>query len=1141
MANPNATPDMKMAVTAPAGATCKVGFNDQETAVAVGNAACGVSSGIMTGLTAEDTYEVFGTVVNGATPGNVTLQWAQNTANAANTIVRAGSFLHADRIAGTGQTAQAFIQGGNSFGALATLGTNDNNALSIMTNGTERLRILASGESQFGDDITANRVATGTTGTTTGAGTNSTTLNLLADSFNLNDVVFIDNVGQDYYTRITVDPGTGSYTVSPAVTYTNARTVTKYTIQNIGATTTDYTSQSNRFFQGYFLGGVVVGAGSTTISDGSIDSTTTLRLQSGGGSLEVGGGLTVSGILTGDASGLTNISGASVDGSTISTLNASNISTGTIADGRLSANVALLNGGQTFSALTTFSAGLSVTGNTNTTGDITASGAISGATISGDGAGLTNLSSANLSGALPAISGANLTSLNATNISSGTLADGRLSSNIALLNGGQTFSALTAFGAGVSITGNSNITGNFAATGTISGLTISGDGSALTALNASNISSGTLADARLSSNVTLLGNTFNGINQLVRLDGSGNLPALNGSALTNLSSANLSGALPAISGANLTGLNATNISSGTLADGRLTSNVTLLGNTFNGNSQLVQLTAGGALPALNGSGLTSLSAGNLTGAISAIDGSALTSLNASNIGSGTLADGRLSSNVALLAGIQTFTGAKTFGAGLTVSAGNLSVSAGNISASGAISGATVSGDGSGLTNLSSANLSGALPAISGANLTGLNATNISSGTLADGLLSSNVALLTGTQTFSGAKTFGSGLTISSGNLAGGSADITTTGQISGTTIVGGGSGITTLNATNLSSGTVADARLSSNVVLLTGTQTISGTKTFSGGFVLGLSTLSSSAKISRAVSLPDEAGAVCISNSNNCGFLRIAAGSFQTDASVNNVLAVDKTNATGNLIEMRRSGTAVFMVGNSGALQIQSTSATALDIRNAGGTSYFSVDTSTGTVRVGPAAADGTGVLFVLDTKNTAGDPTGINGGSYYNSSTNRNRCFENGAWKDCIDQTSFTKAADQTVTNNAAFQNDTALVFAMAANSTYQVEATIPYVTTSAAADFKYTFTVPVGATITLYTDATTAVAATTICSIVASGQTCTLANTANLRGTITVHGVVTTAANAGNLQFQFAQNTATAGQSVTVFTGSSLSYRRP
>jgi hypothetical protein len=52
--------------------------------------------------------------------------------------------------------------------------------------------------------------------------------------------------------------------------------------------------------------------------------------------------------------------------------------------------------------------------------------------------------------------------------------------------------------------------------------------------NASNISSGTLADARLTSLVTLQGNTFNGANQLVKLDASAKLPAIDGSNLTNL-------------------------------------------------------------------------------------------------------------------------------------------------------------------------------------------------------------------------------------------------------------------------------------------------------------------------------------------------------------------------------------------------------------------------------------------------------------------------------------------------------------------------------------------------------------------------------------------------------------------------------
>lgn len=53
--------------------------------------------------------------------------------------------------------------------------------------------------------------------------------------------------------------------------------------------------------------------------------------------------------------------------------------------------------------------------------------------------------------------------------------------------------------------------------------------------NASNITSGTLSDSRLSSAVTTQGNTFNGASQLVKLDASAKLPAVDGSNLTNLS------------------------------------------------------------------------------------------------------------------------------------------------------------------------------------------------------------------------------------------------------------------------------------------------------------------------------------------------------------------------------------------------------------------------------------------------------------------------------------------------------------------------------------------------------------------------------------------------------------------------------
>ena len=142
-------------------------------------------------------------------------------------------------------------------------------------------------------------------------------------------------------------------------------------------------------------------------------------------------------------------------------------------------------------------------------------------------------------------------------------------------------------------------------------------------VSASNITSGTLPDARLSANVTVQGNSFNTASKLVQLDGSTKLPAVDGSQLTALT--------------------ATNISSGTLADARLSANVTVQGNSFNAASKLVQLDGSSRYPALDGSQITNLSKTQV--GLSSVPNVDCT--DAGNITSGTLADARLSNNVSL--------------------------------------------------------------------------------------------------------------------------------------------------------------------------------------------------------------------------------------------------------------------------------------------------------------------------------------------------------------------------------------------------------------------------------------------------------------------------------------------------------------
>ena len=150
----------------------------------------------------------------------------------------------------------------------------------------------------------------------------------------------------------------------------------------------------------------------------------------------------------------------------------------------------------------------------------------------------------------------------------------------------------------------------------------------------------------------------------VILDSSGNIVANDGSALTNLNADNLASGtvpdarfpatLPAANGSALTDLNADNLASGTVPDARFPA----------------------TLPAADGSALTDLNATNLASGIvpdarfpatlPAANGSALTDLNATNLGSGTVPTARLgtgtASSTTFLAGDQTY---KTITADIT--------------------------------------------------------------------------------------------------------------------------------------------------------------------------------------------------------------------------------------------------------------------------------------------------------------------------------------------------------------------------------------------------------------------------------------------------------------------------------------------
>lgn len=133
-------------------------------------------------------------------------------------------------------------------------------------------------------------------------------------------------------------------------------------------------------------------------------------------------------------------------------------------------------------------------------------------------------------------------------------------------------------------------------------------------------------------------------------------------------------------------------------------------------------------------------------------------------------------------------------------------------------------------------------------------------------------------------------------------------------------------------------------------------------------------------------------------------------------------------------------------------------------------------------------------------------------------------------------KSATETVNNSAALQNDDELFVSVEANATYDLDMLVRW-SSAATPDFKFDFTIPTLAS-GAYTVTALAGGNLFLGDINISGGSATIDGD----GTTKQHqiiGTLVTGANAGTLQFRWAQGTANASDT-QVFANSTLVLRR-
>lgn len=134
---------------------------------------------------------------------------------------------------------------------------------------------------------------------------------------------------------------------------------------------------------------------------------------------------------------------------------------------------------------------------------------------------------------------------------------------------------------------------------------------------------------------------------------------------------------------------------------------------------------------------------------------------------------------------------------------------------------------------------------------------------------------------------------------------------------------------------------------------------------------------------------------------------------------------------------------------------------------------------------------------------------------------------------------ADQTVTNSATLVTVPQLTIPVGTNERVLFRYTI-YYTSTATGDFKYRVDVPASPTLyRLGIESFAADGSATVASVLTAEADSTVLFASGTEGFIRLQGVLSNGSTAGQIIFQFAQNTQTGAQSAIVRAGSHFEYR--